>query len=102
MDLIKKAIYFGLGAVLLTEEKVKETLDDLVKKGELSKEDSKTMVKEVLERAKENKKIIEEKITEELEKFIKKANIATNSELQNLEKRIENLENLLKEKKILK
>ncbi len=98
MDFLKKTISAGLGAIILTEEKIKETVDELVKKGEVSNEESKSVAKEILDRVNENKKFVTDKVTEEFDKFVKKANIATTGDLEKLEKRIEKLESLLKEK----
>ncbi|MBI4651009.1 hypothetical protein HY745_06965 [Candidatus Desantisbacteria bacterium] len=98
MDFIKKIATAGLGAVLLTEEKIKEVVDDLVKKGEMSELEGKSTVKDILNKIDENKKFIEDKIVEHFEVLMKKANIAAPSDIQKLEKRIEKLESLLKEK----
>ncbi|MBI5207200.1 MAG: hypothetical protein HY934_05350 [Candidatus Firestonebacteria bacterium] len=98
MDFIKKMMSAGLGAMIMTEEKINETIDELVKKGELSEKDGKSVLKDIMDRMEENKKFIEDKITEQFEKLFKKANIVTTEDFEKLEKRIEKLENLLREK----
>ena len=54
-DSMKKVILAGIGAVAKTTEKSKEVLDDLVKKGELTVEQGKTLRDEMKRNAEEKK-----------------------------------------------
>lgn len=96
--MIKKLFMAGLGVAALTEEKVSKVVEELVKKGEISEQESKGAAKSILNQVEDNKKFVEEKIKEHTDKFLKKAKIATIEDLEKLEKRIEKLENSSKNK----
>ncbi|MEW6087516.1 MAG: phasin family protein [bacterium] len=98
MDIVKKLFMAGLGVAALTEEKVSKIVDELVKKGEISEQEGKGAVKSLLSQVEENKKFVEEKIQEQLEQIFKKAKLATQQDIEKLEKRIEKLEAVLKNK----
>ena len=36
MDIIRKAVYMGLGAISMTKDKAEELVDDLIKRGEVA------------------------------------------------------------------
>lgn len=86
-DIIKKAMLAGLGA----QEKVKEFVDDLVKKGDLSKSEGATLVKEWASRAEEGTKDMDLKIKDAMAAVFEKMNIPTRDDLEKLEKKVQGL-----------
>jgi len=50
-DIINKVINLGLGAVLLTKENIEEVIDEMVKKGEIKKDEAKAQVNELLKKS---------------------------------------------------
>lgn len=58
-DGIKKTLLAGVGAAALTIEKSSEVVDKLVKKGELTVEQGKTLNQELKHKAEEEKKDVE-------------------------------------------
>ncbi len=44
MDLLKNVFSLGLGAAAATKEQIEKAVDSLVKKGDISKEDSKVLI----------------------------------------------------------
>jgi len=75
--LFRKGILAGLGLISLTKEKIEDLVDDLVKRGELSKDESSKFVKEVMEKAdqrtKEMKDWVDKRVEETLDKLRPKA-----------------------------
>ncbi|MCG2727872.1 MAG: hypothetical protein L6244_04395 [Candidatus Methanoperedenaceae archaeon] len=63
-DMFRKMGLFGIGIITLTQEKVEEFSQEMIKKGEISKEEGKKFVKEVLSEKEKQLKDIEEKINE--------------------------------------
>jgi polyhydroxyalkanoate synthesis regulator phasin len=47
IDTIKKAILAGLGAAVVTKDKVQEALDDFVKQGKISATEAKAMAEKI-------------------------------------------------------
>ncbi len=86
-DIVKRALMAGLGM----QEKVKELVDDLVKKGELNEHEGAKLVKEFMEKAKTSRSDINKKLTESVSKGYEKANIATKDDLDKLTKKVQQL-----------
>jgi len=95
-EFLRKVWFFGLGAMHATREKVEDMVEELVKRGEVSQQDSPQIVDEVLTKAREAQKALVEKIREALmEGDIKLARAA---DLEALEKRVAALEEKIKDK----
>ncbi len=91
-DMFKKMSLFGIGIVTLTQEKIEEFSQEMIKKGEISKEEGKKFVKEVLSEKEKQLKDIEEKINERVKENIKKSGVVMKSDITALERKIEKLE----------
>ncbi len=87
LDVIKKAMMIGLGA----QEKAKELVDELVKKGELSKSEGAKLFKEFVAKTEENTKTMEKNVKEFVQKAFDKINIPTKDDFERLEKKVQAL-----------
>lgn len=94
-ELIKKVGLLGVGLFALTEEKVKEVIEELEKKGELSKEEGKQFVKELVEERKKQREEIASLVSKELEKVLRRAGIATSRDIEKLSEEIRKLREAL-------
>ncbi len=90
-EIIKKIGLLGIGLAALTEERVKEIIEDLENKGEISKEDGKAFVKEVIEARKKQKIELEKTVAKEVEKALKTAGIATKKDIEEIIKKIDSI-----------
>jgi polyhydroxyalkanoate synthesis regulator phasin len=86
-EIIRKAMLAGLGA----QEKAKEFVDELVKAGELSKNDGATLVKEWMSKAEESTKDMDHKVKDTINAAFEKFNIPTRDDLANLEKKLQGI-----------
>jgi polyhydroxyalkanoate synthesis regulator phasin len=86
-EIIKKAMLAGLGA----QEKAKEFIDELVKAGELSKNDGATLVKEWMSKAEESTKDMDHRVKDTINAAFEKFNIPTRDDLANLEKKLQGI-----------
>ncbi len=91
LDIIKKGVMLGLGAFTWTKEKIEETVDDLIKKGELSKDERAQAIQDFFKKIEEQEKIIKDKISAEVTKAVSKLDIATKQDIARLEKKINDL-----------
>ncbi|MDD5472740.1 MAG: phasin family protein [Candidatus Methanoperedens sp.] len=91
-EMFKKMGLFGIGVISLTQEKIEEFTQEMIKKGEMSKEEGKKFVKEVLSEKEKHLKDIEGKINEKVKENIKKSGIVMKSDIAALERKIEKLE----------
>jgi polyhydroxyalkanoate synthesis regulator phasin len=86
-EVIKKAMLAGLGA----QERAKEFVDELVKKGELSQNDGASLVKEWVSKAEESRKEMDQRVKDAIAAGFEKLNIPTRDDLANLEKKVQAL-----------
>ena len=86
-DIIKKAMLAGLGA----QEKAKDFVEELVKAGELSKNDGATLVKEWVSKAEESTKDMDLKLKDMVAAAFEKLNIPSRDDIEKLEKKIQGL-----------
>lgn len=91
-DMLKKMGLFGIGVISLTQEKLDEFTQEMIKKGEMSREEGKKFVREVLSEKEKQVREIEDKINEKVKKTIEDSGIVMKSDLAALEKKIEKLE----------
>ncbi|VVB95084.1 Poly(hydroxyalcanoate) granule associated protein (phasin) [uncultured archaeon] len=91
-DMLKKMGLFGIGVISLTQEKLDEFTQEMIKKGEMSREEGKKFVREVLSEKEKQVREIEDKINEKVKKTIEESGVVMKSDLAALEKKIEKLE----------
>ena len=75
----------------MTQEKAKAFVDELVQRGEVTKDEGGKLVNEMLDKAKEQEKTITEKINVEIRKVIDSLGVASKEDVAKLERRIEEL-----------
>jgi len=87
-DIIKKVFLAGLGAATLTREKAEDIIEELVKKGELSREEKPGVLNDLLKATEKRKDEIQNFVKEEVQKILKTFDIPTREEIDALEKRL--------------
>lgn len=92
-DIWRKAKHFGLGVVDFTKEKVEALVGEMVKRGELTEQESPGAVAEIMEKARAEQEAFTEKLTSLVEKVIAQMGLARAADLEALKKRVEELEN---------
>lgn len=95
-SLLKKAVYFGIGAMSITREKAEKFINELVERGEMTKEEAKQFVDEALKKGEEEKEALRKMIREEIFNLKNDVSVATKAELEALEARVRALEDKLK------
>lgn len=94
-DFIKKSLLFGVGAVTITKEKAEKVVNELVEKGQVSKGEASKLLNDLVEKGEQERKAISETIKVEIEKVKKDIGIVDKNKLEELEKRIIGLEELI-------
>ncbi|HHW03457.1 MAG TPA: hypothetical protein GXX35_11745 [Thermoanaerobacterales bacterium] len=100
--MLKELFYAGIGLATLTKEKAEEIITELVKKGELSKEDGKDVLNSLMARMQEERDKLKQKVQEQVENVISSMNLVRKSDLDEIKQRIKTLEekiNNIKEEK---
>ena len=91
-EMIRKMGLFSVGVISLTQEKAEEFTQEMIKKGEMSREEGKKFVREILSEKEKQVKDLEDKINEKVENVMKKSGVVMKSDISALEKKIEKLE----------
>jgi polyhydroxyalkanoate synthesis regulator phasin len=91
-ETVRNALLAGLGM----QQKVKEFIDDLVKKGELSESQGAKLVKEWSDKAEKGTDQFTKNFSEILTKTLNKMNLPTKDDIEKLNKKIQNLSNRVK------
>jgi len=86
-DIIKNALLAGYGV----QEKVKEFVDELVKKGELSESQGVKLVKEWSEKAEKNTEDISSSLNDLLKKAVERMKIPSQEDIDSLKEKISDL-----------
>jgi polyhydroxyalkanoate synthesis regulator phasin len=86
-DTIRNAMLAGFGM----QEKVKDFIDELVKKGELSESQGAKLVKEWSDKFEKNTTDISKSINEVVTKTLEKMNLSTKDDIQKLNEKIDSL-----------
>ncbi len=98
IDLFKKGIFLGVGLFEEGREKVEALVDDLIKAGEVAKEERAKTIDKYVQKLKEQEKIISEKINTEIKKAIEKFGIPTKDDFEKLVKEVEALKKKVEQK----
>jgi polyhydroxyalkanoate synthesis regulator phasin len=83
-EIVHKALMLGIGV----PEKVKELVDELVEKGELSESQGAKIVKECSEKVSKSGDELNKTVAELINKTLEKMNIPTSDEVEKLQKKL--------------
>ena len=87
LDIIRNAMLAGFGV----QEKVREFIDELVKKGELSESQGAKLVKEWSEKADKNADDISKSLNELVQKALEKMSLPSKDEIAKLKEQVSTL-----------
>ena len=86
-EAVRNALLAGFGV----QEKVKEFVDDLVKKGELSESQGAKLVKEWTEKVEKNTEDVSKNLSEAVTSALNKMRLATKEDMDKLNEKIDGL-----------
>ncbi len=92
-EIFRKMALFGIGAIAISQEKLDEFVQEMVKKGELNREEGKKFVIDVLSEKDRQLKEVEEKINKKVKDVVESSGVASKKDIEDLSKRMENLSN---------
>ncbi len=97
-EMLHKAWMFGVGVFDFTKDKVEALVQDMVQRGEITKQEGPEAVKQLLAKAQDAQQAMVEKVKEFTKNTIDEISVAKASELEALEKRVAALEEALKDR----
>jgi polyhydroxyalkanoate synthesis regulator phasin len=91
IELIKKAIYTGLGFAVLTKEKAEDLVKELAQQAQFSEQEGKELLESVLKRSEQARSDFQAKLEEGVLAAVKKLNLATRDEVISLKAKVDEL-----------
>ena len=98
-DFLRKAWFFGLGAFDFTRDRVESLVEEMVRRGEITQQESPEAVKELLDRAQEAQAALVDKVKELVTRALAETKPARAADLEALAKRVAVLEKEIKKRK---
>jgi polyhydroxyalkanoate synthesis regulator phasin len=93
--LFEKGMLVGLGLIDMSGEKLKEIVDELVERGEVSRKEGASVIKKAMARGARERKDLEKRLHDVAGKAIGKIDVATRKDVEKLEKKLVRLEEKL-------
>jgi polyhydroxyalkanoate synthesis regulator phasin len=97
LELMKKGLMAGIGAVVLTTEKVQETIRKLVEEGKLSTEEGEKLAQDLVKTGERQWEEITSAIAEKTKKWSDSVEVVKREEFEQLKARVESLDQRLTE-----
>ena len=91
-EILRKMALFGIGAIAISQEKIEEFTQEMIKKGEMNREEGKKFVFEVLLEKDRQLKDVEEKINKKVKEVIENSGVAMKKDTEDLSRRMEKIE----------
>ena len=95
LDAAHKVLLAGFGIVAITQEEVEKFVAKLVERGEIAEKDGRKMLKDVMERRKQQAEEVrsetEEKVDKRLDEMLVRLNVPTRDDIEALSKQIATL-----------
>jgi len=91
-DLLKKSVYAAIGVAVMTRETVEELGRKIANEAKLSESEGRQFVDELLKKSDETRAAMEKMVNETVASTLKKINVPSRTELENIENRLRVLE----------
>jgi polyhydroxyalkanoate synthesis regulator phasin len=91
IDLLKKALYTGVGMAVLTKEKAEELVKELTQQAKLSEQEGKELFDGLLKQSEQARTDFQAKVDDAVLSVVKRLNLASKDEVDSLRTKIEEL-----------
>ena len=95
IDLIKKTLLAGVGATIITKEKVEEALQDYIRQGKVSAGDARIMAEKIAEQGRKEFELMSGELAAKIKELTEKADLTHRKRIEALEARVKKLEESL-------
>lgn len=95
IDLIKKAMFTGIGMLSLSKDKVEEIARDFMDKGKLSEKEGERLVDDLLKKSEESRQELKKQIEEQVQALLEKMDLASKKDLAAIRTEIDDIKSKL-------
>jgi polyhydroxyalkanoate synthesis regulator phasin len=99
IELVKKAMFTGIGMMSLTKDKVEEVAQDFIEKGKMSKQEGEKFVSDLLKSSEESKQDLKKQVEESVSGMMGKMDIASKSDVAALREELAEIKAKLEDTK---
>jgi polyhydroxyalkanoate synthesis regulator phasin len=92
IDTLRKTIYAGIGATVISAEKLNAVLNELVEKGKLSSKEARELAGKIADEGRKEFEADSDKLGKAFDEWMKKANFARQKDVEALQARVARLE----------
>ena len=92
IDALKRTLYAGIGATVVTAEKIESALQELVEKGKLSADEAKATAKKISEESKKEFEEAQTSLKDLFDEMLEKSPVLRKRDLDPIRERIDSLE----------
>ena len=92
----KRWLLAGVGLAVLTKEKMEEAVQELIKQGEVSKEEGKELLDNLMEKAESQRRELSKRVGDEVQKVLGSMGLVRKEDLDGLQEKIQELEERLR------
>jgi polyhydroxyalkanoate synthesis regulator phasin len=92
IDLIKKSLLAGIGAAVVTRDKILEATRYLVKEGKMTTDDAEKLAEDLIGASKQQWNEMQDRISETVKKGMESLDIGSKREFRDLKARLDDLE----------
>ena len=92
IDLLKKSVYATVGLAVMTHERVEEIARGLVADAKMTEAEGKKFIDELVKKSEEGRDALQKLVNDTVESILKKMNLITRKEFNDLELRVRKLE----------
>lgn len=95
VGLIEKAFLMGLGTAMYAKDKAEELANEMIERGQMTKEESDSFIGKVAARADEATNSVQKTVAEETEKNVKRMGLVTQADLSALQDELTEIKAML-------
>ncbi len=99
IDALKRTLYAGIGATVVTAEKIESALQELVEKGKLSADEARATAKKISEESKKDFEEAQTSLKDLFDEMLAKSPVIRKKDLDPLRERMDSLEKEIQELK---
>ena len=97
IDLIKKIVFTGVGLASLTKDKIEALGKEIADQAKLSEKEGKELLDELMKKSEESRKEVAGQVEKFVKESLEKMNLATRDDLLDLEKKVQQLAEAMKD-----
>jgi len=98
-ELLKKTALIGIGLASMTKDKIEHFAKQLADEANLSEEEGRKFVDDILKQSEKTKQSVEESVEKTVRNILAKMDVPTRSDLKALDERLAALESAIKDAK---